>query len=94
MMIAQSGIAGSSELGKGVIIAAQAGINGHIQIGDGAKVAGTSGVAKSIPPGAIAIGTPAETQREFMARLSLPSRFEKLKKQVEELKQKVEGLLK
>ena len=65
-----------------------------IQIGDGAKVAGTSGVAKSLPPGAIAIGTPAETQREFMARLSLPSRFEKLKKQVDELKQKVESLLK
>ena len=94
MMIAQSGIAGSSELGRGVIIAAQAGINGHIHIGDGAKVAGTSGVAKSLPPGSIAIGTPAESQREFMARISLPSRFEKLKKQVDELKQKVESLLK
>lgn len=94
MMIAQSGIAGSSELGRGVIIAAQAGINGHIQIGDGAKVAGTSGVAKSVPPNTIAIGTPAETQREFMARYSLPGRFEKLKKQVEDLKKKVEDLLK
>ena len=94
MMIAQSGIAGSSELGRGVIIAAQAGINGHIHIGDGSKVAGTSGVAKSLPPNTIAIGTPAESQREFMARLSLPNRFEKLKKQFDELKQKVENLMK
>ena len=93
-MIAQSGIAGSSELGRGVIIAAQAGINGHIHIGDGSKVAGTSGVAKSLPPNTIAIGTPAESQREFMARLSLPNRFEKLKKQFEELKKKVEELSK
>ncbi len=94
MMIAQSGIAGSSELGRGVIIAAQAGINGHIHIGDGSKVAGTSGVAKSLPPNTIAIGTPAESQRDFMARISLPSRFEKLKKQVDELKQKIESLMK
>ena len=94
MMIAQSGIAGSSELGRGVIIAAQAGINGHIHIGDGSKVAGTSGVAKSLPPGSIVIGTPAESQREFMSRFSLPTRFEKLKRQVDELKQKVESLLK
>lgn len=94
MMIAQSGIAGSSELGRGVIIAAQAGINGHIHIGDGSKVAGTSGVAKSLPPNTIVIGTPAESQREFMARFSLPTRFEKLKKQVDELKQKIESLMK
>lgn len=94
MMIAQSGIAGSSSLGRGVIIAAQAGINGHIHIGDGSKVAGTSGVAKSLPPNTIVIGTPAESQRDFMARFSLPSRFEKLKKQFDELKQKVESLMK
>lgn len=94
LIIAQAGIAGSSEIGRGVIIAAQAGINGHIHIGDGSKVAGTSGVVKSLDPGSIAVGTPAESQREFLARLSLPSRFDKLKKQVDELKQKVESLLK
>ena len=94
MIIAQTGIAGSAEIGNGVIVAAQAGINGHIKIGDGCKIAGTSGVAKDLPPNTIAIGTPAESQRDFLSRLSLPSRFEKLKKQFEELKKKVEELSK
>ena len=78
ILVAQCGIAGSSELGRGVIVAAKAGINGHIQIGDGCQIAGTSGVLKSLPPKSIALGTPAESQREFMARLALPSKVERL----------------
>ena len=92
MMIAQSGIAGSSELGRGVIIAAQAGINGHIKIGDGSKVAGTSGVAKSIEPNSIVIGTPAESQREFMARLMLPKKVERLQAKIDALTAEIEKL--
>ena len=92
ILVAQCGIAGSSELGRGVVLGAKAGINGHITIGDGVQVAGTSGVVKSLPAGAIALGTPAESQREFMARHTLPSRFEKLQKKFEALKAEVEAL--
>ncbi len=94
ILVAQSGIAGSAELGRGVVLAAKAGVNGHITLGDGVQVAGTSGVVKSVPAGAIVLGTPAEPQRDFMARYTLPGRFEKLNtkfkalsKEVEELKQ-------
>ncbi len=92
ILVAQSGIAGSAELGRGVILAAKAGVNGHITLGDGVQVAGTSGVVKSLPAGAVAVGTPAESQREFMARHTLPSRFEKLAAKVKELKAEVEEL--
>ena len=92
ILVAQSGIAGSAELGRGVVLAAKAGINGHITIGDGVQVAGTSSVVKSLPAGAIALGTPAEPQRDFMARLSLPSRFEKLKAKVAKLEAELEKL--
>lgn len=92
ILVAQTGIAGSAELGRGVVLGAKAGINGHITIGDGVQVAGTSGVVKSLPAGAIALGTPAESQREFMARHTLPSRFEKLQKKFEALKAEVEAL--
>ena len=94
ILVAQCGIAGSAELGRGVVLGAKAGINGHITIGDGVQVAGTSGVVKSLPAGAIALGTPAESQREFMARHTLPSRFEKLQKKFEALKAEVEALKK
>ena len=92
ILVAQCGIAGSAELGRGVIIAAQAGVNGHITIGDGAQVAGTSGVVKSLPAGAIAMGTPAEGQREFMTRYTLPKKVEKLQARINELAAELEKL--
>jgi len=94
ILVAQCGIAGSAELGRGVVLAAKSGVNGHITLGDGVQVAGTSGVVKSLPAGAIALGTPAESQREFMARYSLPSRFEKLKAKVEKLESELNKLAK
>ena len=92
ILVAQSGIAGSARLGRGVILAAKAGVNGHITLGDGVQVAGTSGVAKSVPAGQIAMGTPAETQRDYMKRYMLPSRFEKLSAKVEALTKELEEL--
>ena len=92
ILVAQCGIAGSAEIGRGVVLAAKAGVNGHITLGDGVQVAGTSGVVKSLPAGAIALGTPAESQREFMARFTLPSRFEKLNTKFKELTREVEEL--
>lgn len=92
ILVAQCGIAGSAELGRGVILAAKSGVNGHITLGDGVQVAGTSGVVKSLPAGAIALGTPAESQREFMARHTLPSRFEKLSAKVDALRKEIAEL--
>ena len=92
ILVAQCGIAGSAEIGRGVILAAKVGINGHITIGDGAQVAGTSGVVKSLPAGAIAMGTPAEGQREFMTRMMLPKKVEKLQAKIEALTAEIEKL--
>ena len=92
ILVAQCGIAGSSRLGQGVIIAAKAGINGHITIGDGSKVGGTSGVVKSLPPNSVVIGTPAEGQREFIARLGLPGKVEKLTAKLKALQAEIDAL--
>ena len=92
ILVAQSGIAGSSELGRGVILAAKAGVNGHITLGDGVQVAGASGVLRSVPAGQTVIGAPAESQREFMARVSLPGRFEKLSKKFAALQEEMAQL--
>jgi len=84
-LIAQSGIAGSAELGRGVIIAAQAGVNGHITLGDGSKVAGCSAAERSLPPGAAAFGTPGESQEEWVDRHMLPRKVRKLTARIEKL---------
>ncbi len=92
ILVAQCGIAGSAELGKGVILAAKSGINGHITIGDGTQVAGTSSVAKSCPANSVMLGTPAEPQRDFMTRLTLPKKVEKMKTQIADLEAKIAAL--
>jgi len=94
ILVAQAGIAGSAELGRGVIIAGQSGVNGHITIGDGCQVGGTSSVVKSLPPGQIVLGTPAEPQRDFLGRLALPKKVQKLDAKIKELEAKIKELSK
>ena len=94
ILVAQSGIAGSAELGRGVILAGQAGVNGHITIGDGCQIAGTSSVYKSLPPGSIVLGTPAEPQRDFLGRVALPKKVQKLDARIKELEAKIKELTK
>lgn len=92
ILVAQTGIAGSAELGRGVIMGGKSGVNGHITLGDGVQIAGTSSVVKSLPAGTIALGTPAESQREFMARLMLPKKVEKLNAKIEALTAELEKI--
>ncbi len=92
MLIGQSGIAGSTELGRGVILAAQGGISGHLKIGDGVKIAGQSGVTKDISPGQAVVGTPAEFPKEFMERLGLPKKVKQLSSVISELRKKIDEL--
>ena len=94
ILVAQCGIAGSTELGRGVIIAAQAGINGHITLGDGVQVAGQSGVVKSLPAGSIVVGGPAENQRDFIARITLPKKVGKLEARIKALEAELAELKK
>jgi UDP-3-O-[3-hydroxymyristoyl] glucosamine N-acyltransferase len=49
-------------------------------------------VVKSLPAGSIAVGTPAETQREFLTRLNLPKKLEKLQAKIEALTAELEAL--
>ena len=89
-LIAQSGVAGSSEIGMGCLIWAQAGISGHIKIADGVQVGPQAGVPKSLD-GSVpyVLGTPAEGKRDFGARLLLPRTVEKMKSELKDLKSRL-----
>jgi len=91
-LIAQSGVAGSTEIGMGCLIWAQAGISGHIKIADGVQVGPQAGVPQSLD-GSIkyVLGAPAESMKDFGARLLVPKQVAKLKAQVRELTEKMEA---
>ncbi len=59
IIVSQSGIAGSTKLGDGVVLGAQAGLAGHLNIGSGAKLAARSGLMHDVPAGAVWGGAPA-----------------------------------
>lgn len=94
-LIAQSGIAGSTEIGYGCLIWAQAGISGHIKIADGVQVGPQAGVPQSITePGKYVLGTPAVTMKEMASRILAPRQIEKLHTQVKTLASEVTALKK
>ena len=86
-LIAQSGVAGSTEIGYGCLIWAQAGISGHIRIADGVQVGPQAGVPQTLD-GSVkyVIGAPAESMRDFGARLLLPKQVAKLKAELKDMK--------
>jgi UDP-3-O-[3-hydroxymyristoyl] glucosamine N-acyltransferase len=80
LLVAQSGVSGSTTLGAGVILAGQVGVVGHLHIGDGARVGAQSGVSRDVESGATVSGSPAIDHREWL-RLSaaLPKLAEMVK---------------
>lgn len=66
VIVAQVGIAGSTELGDFVVVAAQAGLVGHIKVGSKARIGAQAGVMNDVPPATDVVGSPAWPAREAM----------------------------
>lgn len=65
IIVAQTGISGSSRIGDYVVIAAQCGIAGHLTVADRVTLGGRSGVISSIDePGGTYFGYPARPLKE------------------------------
>ena len=60
ILVAQTGISGSSTLEDFVVLGARVGVNNNVTIGEGAQIAATSNVHGDVPPGARWGGTPAK----------------------------------
>jgi UDP-3-O-[3-hydroxymyristoyl] glucosamine N-acyltransferase len=65
IIVAQSGLAGSAELGDYVMMGAKSGVIGHVKVGRGAQIAGMAHVKDDVPPGAKMGGTPARPFKEW-----------------------------
>ncbi len=75
VIVAQTGISGSTELGEFVVMGGQSGTVGHIKIGRGAQVAGASHPTKDVPDGARVGGTPARSLTQWGRELAILSRL-------------------
>ncbi len=90
LIVAQSGIAGSSRLGTYTILAGQAGVAGHLKIGNRVTIAAQSGVMHDIPDGEKWFGSPAQPDRQMKRQLISMQQLPELIRKVAELERRLE----
>lgn len=94
VVVAQTGIAGSTKVGAQCMIGGQVGVAGHLVIGDRVKIAAQSGIASNIPDDAIVQGSPAfaigEYKRSYVVYRNLPA----ISKRLAELEKELAALRK
>jgi UDP-3-O-[3-hydroxymyristoyl] glucosamine N-acyltransferase len=95
IIVAQTGIAGSSQTGQYVVMGGQVALNGHIKLADGVILAGRAGATKSLTKPGTYGGVPAiplndhNRQGVYVKHLEeTVNELKRLKKRVEELEAK------
>jgi UDP-3-O-[3-hydroxymyristoyl] glucosamine N-acyltransferase len=88
VIVAQTGISGSTRVGERVMMGGQVGIIGHVEIGDGAMIGAQSGVSKSVP-GGVWFGYPAQPIEETKQQIAWIRSLGKLFARVKALEKKL-----
>jgi UDP-3-O-[3-hydroxymyristoyl] glucosamine N-acyltransferase len=92
LIIALSGIAGSSKFGNYVTCAAQVGVAGHFEVGDKAVLAARSGVTGNLEGGQVYLGNPAQPMKQELKVMAMLRRLPKLIEEVKALKKQLDAL--
>jgi UDP-3-O-[3-hydroxymyristoyl] glucosamine N-acyltransferase len=84
ILVALTGISGSSTVGSGAVIAGQVGIGDHAHIGPGVILGGQAGVLsgktvtnQGLKPGTVLWGTPARPLKQVLRELAMLARLAK-----------------
>jgi len=82
ILVALTGISGSSSVGKGAVIAGQVGIGDHVHVGPGVILGGQAGVLsgktvtnEGLKPGTVLWGTPARPLRQVLREQAVLTRL-------------------
>lgn len=91
LICSQTGLAGSSVIGKRVILAGQVGIAGHLKVGDDAVLTAKSATSHDIEPGKVISGIPGFDNREWLRSTAAYRRLGEIAQRLRELEKKVFG---
>lgn len=92
MIVAQTGVAGSTTTGHHVVMGGKVAIAGHIHIGNQVMIAACSGVSKSLPDGGKYGGVPVLPLNEYNRMQVLLRNIEKYVNEIKELRAEVNKL--
>jgi len=88
---AQSGISGSTEVGKNVIMAGQVGLADHIKIGDGVMIAAKAGISGNVKDKSIVAGIPQQDLMSWKRSQVILRNIEKYIERIRTLEDKIES---
>jgi len=88
LVCAQTGLAGSSVIGKRVILAGQVGIAGHLRVGDDAIITAKSATSHDVENGKIISGIPAFDNREWLRSTAAYRRLGEMARAIRELEKR------
>lgn len=89
LVCAQTGLAGSSVIGKRVVLAGQVGIAGHLKVGDDVVITAKSATSHDVEDGKILSGIPAFDNRDWLRSTATYRRLGELAKTIRELEKRL-----
>lgn len=92
IIVAQTGIAGSTTTGKHVVMGGQTAVAGHLKIHDGVMLAGRSGVSKSLTKPGKYNGAPCMPIDDYNRNAVLLKNMDKYVQELKEMKKRLEEL--
>ncbi len=93
VLVAQTGIAGSTRFGKRVLASGQTGVLDHITIGDDVVLVHRAGIPEDILEPGMYAGGPAQPFREYRRNISVFKRLSTLRQRVMRLEKQFKELL-
>jgi UDP-3-O-[3-hydroxymyristoyl] glucosamine N-acyltransferase len=92
LICSQTGLAGSSVIGKRVILAGQVGVAGHLRIGDDAVITAKSATSHDVENGKILSGIPAFDNRDWLRSTAAYRRLGEMARTLRDLEKKIKQL--
>lgn len=92
LICSQTGLAGSSVIGKRVMLLGQVGIAGHLKVGDDAILTAKSATSHDVENGKIMSGVPAFDNRDWLRSIAAFRRLGEMARTVRELEKKLNEL--
>lgn len=90
LIVAQTGISGSTTTGSNVTFGGQVGTVGHIHIGGNSVYAARSGIISDMPEGVFCAGFPVQSHQEWLRMQAAMKRLPELVKKVKQLERALE----
>lgn len=89
LICSQTGLAGSSVIGKRVILAGQVGIAGHLKVGDDAVVTAKSATSHDVEPGKVISGIPAFDNRDWLRSTAAYRKLGEMARKLREMENRI-----